>query len=264
MSRHYEMLQHAFRDNRAVHQTSSLFDFTEASALPLKFNDSQGAAKASEPIEARLRAEELRPAERGELLKLINGILCTQDGIAPRCIAFCGVDSGTSSSWIAACTGELVAENPGADVCIVDANLHDSSLHRLLEIRPTPGILDAVLAGTPAHSMTRRVAHKLWVLTLGSLTAPLESQTLSGIRAGIQDLRGQFPYTVVIGSPVKKSVDLLSFASVLDGALLVVDADSTRRCDALAARQCLEAGRIPVLGAILDNHESLPDWIGHL
>jgi Mrp family chromosome partitioning ATPase len=69
----------------------------------------------------------------------------------------------------------------------------------------------------------------------------------------------------VVAPPLKKSVDLLSFASVVDGALLVVDADSTRRADALAAKQHLLAGGVPLLGAILDNHKFLPDWLyGHL
>lgn len=263
MSRNYELLQRVLQRNSAGAPSLSPLTSTDTSE-PVTL-DAGGRVDATAVVGAKLLAADLQPEERRELLKLITAIFRPQDGVVPRCIAFCGIDTADSASWIAACAGELMVQNLGGEVCVVDANLYDSSLHHLLELPPAPGLFDAVVAETSALSVCRRVAARLWVLTAGSPAAPPEAQTVSALGAELQQLRTQFPYILVVGPPLKKSVDLLSFASVVDGALLVVDADSTRRADALAAKQCLLAGRVPLLGAILDNHKFLPDWLyGHL
>ncbi len=78
----------------------------------------------------------------------------------------------------------------------------------------------------------------------------------------IELLRREFDYALVDCSSLKESGDLLSLAPFVDGVILVVEANRTRRNQILHAEQSIEAARGTVLGHILNKRTyPVPRWI---
>jgi Mrp family chromosome partitioning ATPase len=78
-------------------------------------------------------------------------------------------------------------------------------------------------------------------------------------------LRSEFDYTIIDCPSLKTSGDLLSVAPFVDGVILVVEANKTRRDEPRQAEQSITAAGGTILGCILNKriHE-LPDWLDRL
>ncbi len=69
----------------------------------------------------------------------------------------------------------------------------------------------------------------------------------------LAELRGEFDYVLVDVPPLNVFEDALAFGQLVDGAVLVVEANATRREAAMQAADRLRKAGIPVLGAVLNN-----------
>jgi Mrp family chromosome partitioning ATPase len=71
--------------------------------------------------------------------------------------------------------------------------------------------------------------------------------------AGLLHLRQVFGYLVVHAAPLGNDTVASVVGQATDGAVLVLDADNTRRVAARNAKQTLEAARVPLLGTVLND-----------
>lgn len=75
-------------------------------------------------------------------------------------------------------------------------------------------------------------------------------------------LRKEFDYALIDCPSLKDSGDLLSMAPFLDGVILVVEANHTRRDQLQHAERAIEAAQGKILGHILNKRTyEIPDWI---
>lgn len=78
-------------------------------------------------------------------------------------------------------------------------------------------------------------------------------------------LRSEFDYTIIDCPSLKASGDLLSVAPFVDGVILVVEANKTRRDEPRQAEQSITAAGGTILGCILNKRiYELPDWLDRL
>lgn len=78
-------------------------------------------------------------------------------------------------------------------------------------------------------------------------------------------LRSEFDYSIIDCPAMSVSGDLLSIARFVDGVLLVVEANRTRRESPRQARQRIEAAGGKLLGIVLNKYRSeVPTWIDRL
>ena len=78
-------------------------------------------------------------------------------------------------------------------------------------------------------------------------------------------LRSEFDYSIIDCPSISASGDLLSIARYVDGVLLVVEANRTRREDPAVAEQRIAAAGGVLLGVILNKHKlEVPAWIDRL
>jgi Mrp family chromosome partitioning ATPase len=78
-------------------------------------------------------------------------------------------------------------------------------------------------------------------------------------------LRREFDYALVDCSSLKESGDLLSLAPFVDGVVLVVEANRTRRSQILHAERTIQAARGTLLGHILNKRTyPVPWWLYQL
>ena len=75
-------------------------------------------------------------------------------------------------------------------------------------------------------------------------------------------LRNEFDFALIDCSSLKESSDLLSVAPFVDGVLLVIEANRTRREQIQHAERTIEAARGKLLGHILNKRTyTIPEWI---
>jgi Mrp family chromosome partitioning ATPase len=78
-------------------------------------------------------------------------------------------------------------------------------------------------------------------------------------------LRSEFDYTIIDCPSLKASGDLLSVAPFVDGVILVVEANRTRRDEPRQAEQSIAAAGGTILGCILNKRTyELPDWLDRM
>jgi hypothetical protein len=78
----------------------------------------------------------------------------------------------------------------------------------------------------------------------------------------IQLLRSEFDYTIIDCPSLKESGDVLSISPFVDGIILIVEANRTRRDQPRQAEQCITAAGGTLLGYVLNKrvHEA-PRWL---
>lgn len=117
-------------------------------------------------------------------------------------VVFVGAEAGTGCSSSCAGTGEALAAQLGAPVCLVDANLRYPALHQSFSVDSHFGLSDALLSSEPIRPLVRKIDNdNLWLLSSGSKAARVAgSLTTNRLKSRFEELRDQFAY-ILIDSP---------------------------------------------------------------
>jgi polysaccharide biosynthesis transport protein len=161
----------------------------------------------------------------------------------------------------------------GADVLLVDCDIHRPRLHKVFQVPRSPGLMDLLRTQeTEVHQETaRRVAltqrltavrrtsiERLWLLPCGvnAVNTPelLEPATLQGL---LSQLKTEYDVIVLDTPPVLVSADAATLAASAEGVILVVRAGQTERGAAELARQRVTAAGGRILGAVLNDPDGL-------
>jgi protein-tyrosine kinase len=189
-----------------------------------------------------------------EAVKLVQRVFVFPNSHAPRAVVFSSVQ-GNGSSEICSRTGEVLAAQASGSVCMVDANLCAPSLHKLLGVGRFPGLADATLRPGSIKDFTVRIAGgNLWLLPSGSSTATAQGLfALDRLRSRVRELREEFDYVLIDAPAVGSNADAVMLGQMVDGVILVVEANCTRRETARMAKETFENAKVRLLGAILNN-----------
>jgi Mrp family chromosome partitioning ATPase len=191
-----------------------------------------------------------------EVVKVVQRVFVLPNSSStPRLVIFSNVDRGSGSSEICIGSGEILAAQVSGSVCLVDANFHTPALHRLLGVDKIPGLADATVSADPIKNFAVRIGDgNLWLVPagspLGAAQGPVASERL---RSRMLELKEKFDYVLIDAPPVNSYADAALLGQLADGAILVVEANSTRRESARMAKQILQNSHVKLLGAILNN-----------
>jgi protein-tyrosine kinase len=165
-------------------------------------------------------------------------------------VVFSPVDSETDISAICMQVGLVLSGQVSGTTCLVEANLNSPGLEQVVEKNGHD------LIANPPRSAFRdpasRVSNELWLIPRGVFLGENENG-LSGawLRERLADLRKRFDYTVLYGPPAGPGSEAALLASLCDGMVLVVEANSTRRVAAQKVKEKLHAANARLLGAVL-------------
>ena len=133
----------------------------------------------------------------------------------------------------------------------MESDLRRPSIHKYLNLKPERGLSDLLLS--PDDPLDDYVWHinRLSLILGGATPAePLEVLTPHNLRYVFDRLKQQYQYIVVDSPPIVPIVDSHILADIVDGVVLVVRAQQTRRELLHHALQNFEASRI--LGVVLN------------
>ncbi len=140
------------------------------------------------------------------------------------------------------------------NVLIIDANLHEPSLHKKFGLRVDGGLAEIVEHQLDWRKYLKSVQRTgLMVMTAGRTDiVPAELVGSDAFRLLVKELRDNFRYVLLDTPPVLKYVDALSLSTVADGVILVVCSGKTRWEVAQSAKRKLAVAQANLLGVALN------------
>ncbi len=208
------------------------------------------------------RADLGRPIAKGKMLKepgnyfneeisrLVQTMFLSGNSRAPRQLVFCGVDDGKGSTIVCANTGRALAAR-GESVCLLDAHAREPRLARFFGVEERELIPREGLA-----TRERCVQLSPHLCLAGANMVRDDSGALASVTdlkillAKLQGIHG----TVLIDAPATgTSRDAALLGQVADAAILVIEANKTRKIAARKAKEFLERSGVQLLGSVLNN-----------
>lgn len=256
MSREFELLQRIEKERDLGSYSRDSFGDpvrTPRQRTPPEIPDEKTAT-------ASLLASSLAPGVRSELSKLILAtFLSTSSSI--KTAMFTGVEAGDGAKWIAACTADVLSQSTCHRVCLLDADLSLPTLHRYFSVANETGLAAVLERVCSIPRATKCVGENLWLLPAGM--KPLNWQRIAAMfQESIVELRGSFDYLVICGPDSGHHADLAVVGAATEGAVLVLDAQSTRRVAAQQAKLALQAAKIRILGSVFNNQNfPVPEFL---
>lgn len=226
------------------------------------------AEDAREPVVACAPPIAAAVEQDPELTLLVQRLFSPRDAKArPRVVAFTPIGGGQVAAALCAGAARALAAQVPQPTCVVDGDLRSPAVHTALGVPEARGLSDALLgdAGSAVVDLATRVGETIWFVPAGfGGSAALPYLTGESFRQQLVRLRAAFAH-VLVEAPADDRAHAVAVAAASDGAVLVLDAQTTRRESARrAVEQCRNA-QVPVLGAVLTNRTyPIPDFLYRL
>ncbi len=222
--------------------------------------------EVSEPSQFRVPAKPEAPAPAGypsadgtaaenEIIKLVQRVFIFPDtDKPPAAVAFCGMEEGAGCSWVCTHAGAMLAQLAARRICVIDANYRSPSVHEEFRVERGLGFAEAMRSSTPVCDFLQSTwIGNLWLMTSGTAEGPISgSPEPARLRSRLAELRHEFDYLLIDTPPISSYADAVLIGQLVDGIILVVGSNSTRREPARIARERFDAARVPILGAVLN------------
>lgn len=199
-----------------------------------------------------------------EFQKIKTYILMASEESPVKTIAVTGAGEGEGASTVAVNTALSLALGHEHRVLLVDANLRRPTTHKFLRLPNRLGFTDVMLPDIELGSVIQELSiSHLSVLTAGeNRIDPPQFFRSPRFKRILSDLEARFDYIVFDCPPCSVGTDTETLASKLDGVLLVVKYQGTRREIVKNAKEKLEKSKGRILGVILNSRRyEIPDFI---
>jgi receptor protein-tyrosine kinase len=192
---------------------------------------------------------------REELLKLVQRLFLTPGQAAPRVIMFAAINSSDGCSRLCAVIARLLAESVSGSVCLLEGNFRTPTLPQVLGVDNHHGLADALRQEGAIRGFAKRIGPgDFWLVSSGSLVQDsLDLLNGARLKERVSELRSEFDYLLIDAPPLSTYADGMVLSRLVDGVVLVLEANGTRREAALRVTDSLRKSNIPVLGAVLNN-----------
>jgi succinoglycan biosynthesis transport protein ExoP len=141
----------------------------------------------------------------------------------------------------------------GRRVLLVDGDLRNPSMHRVVGIENERGMSNLLSGSADLASVVHQTEHdNLSFVPCGPLPPnPAELWGGDRVRNFLHDARSRFDHVVIDGPPVLGFADAPLLAAVVGGVVFVVESRGTKRGQARGALRRLRVGRAHLLGVVL-------------
>jgi hypothetical protein len=192
---------------------------------------------------------------REEALKLVQRLFLSPDQSAPKAVLFAAIDANFGCNWLCSLTAKLLAKSVSGSVCLVEGNFRSPSFSESFGVNRERGLIDSLRHDGPIREfVSQGGAENLWLLPSGS---PIEDPMIllngTRMRDRFQELRKEFDYIVMNAPPLNVYADGMVLGRLMDGVVVVLEANASRREAALRVTNSLRTTNIPILGAVLNN-----------
>jgi capsular exopolysaccharide synthesis family protein len=179
----------------------------------------------SEKLET-LRDESSFVSEQFKTLKIRIGQASSNRAL--RVIAISSPEAKDGKSLISANLAISCSKDPGRRVIIIDCDMRNPTLHRLMGISPEPGLLGYLEGDCLQPYCYMRRHEQLYIMTAGGIADnPVELLSLDKMRKLIGYLKATFDTIILDSPPFAPISDAQILTSLADGLILVVRSGKT-------------------------------------
>jgi capsular exopolysaccharide synthesis family protein len=206
------------------------------------------------PAELKPLKLEMEAVQKEEVAKLVQRVFLLPGAKASHFVVFSGTEAGNGCSWICSRAAEILASQVSGSICVVDANLRSPTLHRHFQVENHHGLSDSLLTPDPVANFISSLDYpNLRLLSCGAAAQNWQMLLNSDrMRSRIAELRSQFDYVLIDAPPLSLGNEAVLMGRGVDGLVMVLKANSSRRESVRKAMHDLEDARVPVLGAVLN------------
>ena len=202
-----------------------------------------------------------------ELTKLYRAIETALPHTRHRIVQFVSAYAGEGANQIAFETAVIAARLIGKRVLFIDTSPAQSiSHHRFPDSIATP--LDTLLltARPPHEALVQAEGTELYFAMLHAKDeAEFSPVSLTAIEKALRNLRTSFDLIVLDSQAILNEAFGMALAGLVDGSILVVEAESTRAPVAAESRRLIEASGGLVIGAVLNRRRFyIPNFLYRL
>jgi capsular exopolysaccharide synthesis family protein len=144
----------------------------------------------------------------------------------------------------------------GSKVLLIDTDLRNPSLHRLLGLDSSLGLTNFLIGdAAPAEVSQHTAVTNLFAIPAGPLP-PNPAELLSSARLAelLTKAAEKFDYVILDGPPVLGLADALVLSNLAGGTVIVAEAGVTRQGQLIGALKRLRSAHGVVLGCVLAKH----------
>lgn len=187
-----------------------------------------------------------------------------------KSLVFTSSNAGEGVTFIATRIANLLASGSRERVLLIDGDFQSPSLHEFFGYRlDTPGFINLVSGEAELADVVRRSQiPRLDIIHAGqSANGHLHVPSVRLLQSArmkklLETLEGEYDHVIFDAAPVLENASALCLARIMDGVVLVVEAEKTRRQVVRHAFDQLNGVNAQVLGAILNKRKfHLPRWL---
>ena len=178
----------------------------------------------------------------------------SRQGAKPGCsILVVSAAHGEGTSTVARELAALLGRGGLARAVLVDANLRTPSQHKAFGVERAGGLTEVVMRGLALEQAVRNGnSSPVPLLTSGRPAShPTGVLSAPGLRTALEGLRAKYDWVIVDAPPATVYSDAGILAPLVEGVVLVVEAEKTRWQVAEQAKRTLEESGARLLGAVL-------------
>jgi len=164
---------------------------------------------------------------------------------------------GEGTSTVAREIAALLVRDGKTRAVLVDANLRTPSQHKAFGVERAGGLTEVITRGLALDQAVHNGnSSPVPLLTSGRLAShPTGVLSAPGLRTALEGLRSRYGWVIVDGPPTTVYSDAGILAPLVDGVVLVVQAEKTRWQVAEQAKRTLEESGARLLGAVLSRRQ---------
>jgi Mrp family chromosome partitioning ATPase len=177
--------------------------------------------------------------------------------------------SGSGTTLSAMSLAGHLAQASNGRILLLDANPSASGLSSLLGMAGAPGLFELLLSDAPEEMLEecvqRHPDHSFDLLPLGQRSLTASRFTAEEIQDLLAMLSEHYRFVVIDAEAVYSGSSAASLAAMVDGVILVIRAEVTRREVAQAAVERLRQANARLLGSVFNGRKYyMPQWLYNL
>jgi len=209
--------------------------------------------------------ENISPGSREQYRRLAASLHHAQAATGIKVVMLTSAVMGEGKTLTSSNLALTLSESYHKQVLLIDADLRRPTLHSLFRIRTGAGLTEGLApSGSELKVPVHQISSRLGILPAGRPTSnPIASLTSSRMRRLLDEARGSFDWVIVDTPPVALLTDANLLSAMVDGAVLVVRAESTPWD--LVQRAAAAIGQDRMLGVVLNGAtaEAAADYYGY-
>lgn len=216
--------------------------------------------KGSVPVED---AYDVPESHREEFLGMRQALCRALPEGAVRTLLFASATRGEGTTTIISQFAVFLAQS-GDKVVLVDANLRNPAIHSRFQLDKECGFADLVVRACSARDALKSTKLEGFsIVTSGSSDSnPYCLFDRERMKPAVDELRTMADWVLLDTSAVNEFNDALSIACLVEGVILVIEAEKTPREVARYAIARAEGTDAPIMGSVLNRRKTyIPSWI---